>query len=198
MWEESELDVDVDGVAEEEEDAREEDAGMDGREDAGLEGCGAGADVGDWFLRLRQDLLSESVSLRRRFVRERAGPGRADAAAGSGSLRGVEVRRLVPAAGGGRVSVSCCWEGGGEEGGEVRGDEAGHWSRDGLGGELCSSSSAVNADEAAREYDDETVGASLLAMPGNMPASSRAEGAEDRVAETGVSGRDPWGRRVPF
>jgi hypothetical protein len=79
----------------EEEDACGEDAGM-----CGTIGvcCRAGADP------LRQDLLlseSGSISLRRRFVRGRAGSGgsdaKIDATSGSDSMRGVVARRLVRA-----------------------------------------------------------------------------------------------------
>jgi hypothetical protein len=66
-------------------------------------GCWTGADARDSVFRLRRGLLSsESISLRRRFVRAHARTsGEAvremDATSGSGSRRGVVARRLVPA-----------------------------------------------------------------------------------------------------
>ncbi len=99
--EEEEVVVVVAEVGVVEEDACGEDAGMSAT--IGV-CCRAGADPRDTFSRLCQDSsLSESgsISLRRRFVRERAGSGgsdaKIDATSGSDSMRGVVARRLVRA-----------------------------------------------------------------------------------------------------
>lgn len=66
-------------------------------------GCWTGADARDSVFRLRRGLSSsESISLRRRFVRVHARSSgevdtEMDATSGSGSRRGVVARRLVPA-----------------------------------------------------------------------------------------------------
>jgi hypothetical protein len=80
-------------------------AGMGRWVGAGVgDGSRAGADARDSVFRLRQGLSSsESISLRRRFVRAQArSSGGADTEmdviSGSGSTRGVVARRLVPVA----------------------------------------------------------------------------------------------------
>jgi hypothetical protein len=64
---------------------------------------------------------------------------------------------------------------------------------------LCSSSSAVSADEAAREYGDGIAGRSWSATLRNgfsSGANNRACG--DGAAEATLSGRDPWSCHAPF
>jgi hypothetical protein len=66
--------------------------------------CSAGTDSRDSFLRSRRGVSSsESICLRRRFVRERARSGNADAevdaSSGSDSRRGVDAWRLAATVG---------------------------------------------------------------------------------------------------
>ena len=107
--------------------------------------------VGRCFLRFRQGLLSASTSLWRRFARRRACGTDVDAGStillvsgsGSTSSRAAEAGHLVaaPAPGGGPCSDSlrCCCSRAGDDGGELRGDEAGWPLCTGLGGAVCSS-----------------------------------------------------------
>ena len=97
-------------------------------DEGGCSGAGVGEDTRTCFLRLRQGLSSEAESLRRRFVRARAGSGGVDTevdASRSDSGRGEVVRRFAPEVGSRDSVCRCCFSGDGEAGGELRGDDAG-------------------------------------------------------------------------
>ncbi len=139
------------------------------------------AGAGTCFLRSRQGLSSALASFRRRFERARAGGADVvDIDAGSAVSVSVSTSRSSASSGegrfvparrgsdggtrggdGGACILRCCCSGDGEDGGELRGDDAG-WLRRGLGpGDAVrwsrprhgsgSGSKAVGTGEAARD-----------------------------------------------
>jgi hypothetical protein len=193
----------------EEEEAR---GGKVGTGAAEAEGEGSGVGAGWCFLRSRQGLSSVSTSLRRRLVRGRTGTGGADADADAGSTisatmvsvsesttpsGAAEAGRLMPAATPGSDACSdslrCCCSGAGDDGGELRGDEAGWWLLcAGLGGAL-GSSRVVSGDEAAWEYVDGLACVSWSAISGSGLYVGSVGSTGGGAAEAGVSGGHPWG-----
>jgi hypothetical protein len=212
--------VKVGAVVVEEEEALGGDVERGGRADEGaLSGC-AGAGAGAWvggrdtrasFLRSRQGLSSASESLRRRFERAHGCSGGvnadsdadadADAVSWSDVKREVSAWKIAPVAGGGSSVCRRCSAGvgDGERGGELRGDDGAYASCGGLDGVLCSSSSGVSADDAAREYGSGTAIVSRSAVSGSRLSDCGADGAGAGGDGTnGLSGRESWSFRAPF